>query len=311
MAPYLDPVNRAFIDAGAKAGGPAVYELPFDKARAVLEDVQKHEQAKDIIREKIDAGSVETVLFKPSNVGHPLPLAFYFHGGGWILGSPNTHDSLVSDLVREAGVAIAFPYYTPAPDAQFPQQFEEAYAAIEHFVKHGEKYGLKTDRIVFAGDSAGGHMAVAMSALAAERKLPAVVAYQVLFYPVADTLNESETYKIFHDGPWLSVPLIRWMKDAFIPKTDDRSNNLASPVLLSKEQAAAQPPTLIITAAVDLLQKEGKNFGHLLQQAGVDVAIFEADGQIHDFAMLEPVRKSATSVASVELAALKIKKALS
>lgn len=86
MAPYLDPVNRAFIDAGAKAGGPAVYELPFDKARAVLEDVQKHEQAKDIIREKIDAGSVETVLFKPSNVGHPLPLAFYFHGGGWILG---------------------------------------------------------------------------------------------------------------------------------------------------------------------------------------------------------------------------------
>lgn len=105
---------------------------------------------------------------------------------------------------------------------------------------------------------------------------------------------------------------MRWMKDAFIPsKHDDRSNVLASPVLLNKEQAAAQPPTLIITAAVDPLISEGKHFGHVLQQAGVDVAIFEADGQIHDFAMLEPVRKSAVAVASVELAGLKIRKALS
>lgn len=70
--------------------------------------------------------------------------------------SPNTHDSLVSDLVRQTGSAFAFPYYTPAPEAQFPQQFDEAYAAVEYFVKEGEKYGLKTDKIAFAGDSAGG-----------------------------------------------------------------------------------------------------------------------------------------------------------
>lgn len=132
-----------------------------------------------------------------------------------------------------------------------------------------------------------------------------------LFYPVADTLNESDTYKTFHDGPYLGAPLLRWMKDAFIPKFDDRSNILTSPLLFGEEQAAAQPSTLIITAAVDPLLSEGKQFGRLLQQAGVDVAIFEADGQIHDFAMLEPVRKSATAIASVELAALKIKKALS
>lgn len=132
-----------------------------------------------------------------------------------------------------------------------------------------------------------------------------------LFYPVANVLKESDTYDTFHDGPYLSAPLLRWMKDAFIPKNDDRLSILASPILMDKEQAAAQPPTLIITAAVDPLLREGKEFGHLLQQAGVEVAIFEADGQVHDFAMLEPVRKSATAVASVELAALRIKKALS
>lgn len=316
MAPYLDPVNQAFVDAGAKAGGPALYELPYGQARGVLEGLQQHDQAKDVLRVEIDApvgptGSVKTVLFKPANTTGPIPLAVYFHGGGWILGSPNTHDSLVSDLVREAGVAVAFPYYTPAPKAQFPRQFDEAYAAIEYYVKHGQEYGLKTDKIAYAGDSAGGHMAVAMSVLAHEKKLPATISYQVLFYPVADTLNESDTYKTFHDGPYLGAPLLRWMKDAFIPKFDDRSNILTSPLLFGEEQAAAQPSTLIITAAVDPLLSEGKQFGRLLQQAGVDVAIFEADGQIHDFAMLEPVRKSATAIASVELAALKIKKALS
>ncbi|OJD32907.1 esterase [Diplodia corticola] len=316
MAPYLDPVNQSFVHALAKAGAPPLQELQYDEARAVLEGLQQHEPSQDVLREKIDApvgssGTVKTVLFKPANASTPLPLAFYFHGGGWILGSPNTHDSLVSDLVREAGCAVAFPYYSPAPEAQFPQQFDEAYAAVEYYVKNGAKHGLKTDKIAFAGDSAGGHMAVAMSTLAARKKLPAAVSYQALFYPVANILEESDTYSTFHDGPYLGAPLLRWMKDAFIPKDDDRLSILASPTLMTKEQAATQPPTLIITAAVDPLLREGKELGHLLQQAGVEVAILEADGQIHDFVMLEPVRKSATAVACVALAASGIRKALS
>ncbi|OMP87388.1 putative alpha/beta hydrolase [Diplodia seriata] len=161
MAPYLDPVNQAFVDAGAKAGGPPLQTLRPDEARAVLEGLQQHEPSRDVLRENIDvpvrtSGPVKTVLFKPANASGPLPLAFYFHGGGWILGSPNTHDSLVSDLVRETGCAVAFPYYTPAPEAQFPQQFDEAYAAVEYYVQNGDKHGLRTDKIALAGDSAGG-----------------------------------------------------------------------------------------------------------------------------------------------------------
>lgn len=91
MAPYLDPVNQAFVDELAKAGGPALYELPYEDARAVLEGLQQHEKAKDVLREEINAtvgpaGSVKTILFKPADASGPVPLAFYFHGGGWILG---------------------------------------------------------------------------------------------------------------------------------------------------------------------------------------------------------------------------------
>lgn len=91
MAPYLDPVNQAFVDAGAKAGAPPLQELQYDEARAVLEGLQQHEPSRDVLREELDVpvgagGTVKTVLFKPANADTAVPLAFYFHGGGWILG---------------------------------------------------------------------------------------------------------------------------------------------------------------------------------------------------------------------------------
>jgi acetyl esterase/lipase len=127
----------------------------------VLEGLQKHPSSTDVTREELDApvgpaGSVKTFLYKPAGARGDLPLIFYFHGGGWILGSPSTHDSLVRDLVRQTGCAILFPYYTPAPEAKFPYQFEEAYGCVEYFVKNGSQYGLKTDKVAFAGDSVGG-----------------------------------------------------------------------------------------------------------------------------------------------------------
>ncbi|KZF25950.1 Alpha/beta hydrolase fold-3 [Xylona heveae TC161] len=223
--------------------------------------------------------------------------------------SPNTHDNLVRDLVRESGCAIAFPYYTPGPEAQFPVQFEEAYATIAYIVANSSTLGVKADKTVFLGDSVGGHMTLAMSNLVAERGGPKV-AYQVLFYPVSDLSRESDTYKSFENGPYLTRKTMLWMKDAFVPKGSDVQHYLLSPILMSKAQAARQPPSLIIVAGVDPLRGEGENFGHELQKAGVETAIFRADGQVHDFAMLEATRKSPTAVATVELAALKVRKAL-
>jgi len=315
MAPYLDPQNQGFVDDLAKGGGPPLQDLPYVDARQVLEGFQQHEPAKDVTREEFDApvgptGSVKTFIFKPTGATGDLPVIFFFHGGGWILGSPNTHDELVRDIVRETGCAIVFPYYTPAPDAQFPHQFEEAYATVEYYVKEGRKYGLKTDKVAFMGDSVGGHMAIGMSTLSAERKLPAKVVYQALFYPVTDTHAESETFITYKDGPYLSADELRWMYAAFFKSVEDRANILGSPVLMTKEQAATQPSTLIVVSGADPLQDEGKHFGHILQHAGVEAAVFQADGTVHDFVMLEPTKKSDTAKATIELAAMKVKKAL-
>jgi acetyl esterase len=160
MSPYLDPDTQAFVDAGAKSGGPPLQELSAAEAREMFENLQKHTPSTDVMQQEIDvtvgSDNVKSFLYKPTSAKGDLPLIFYFHGGGWILGSPTIHDSLVRDLVRQTGCAIVFPYYTPAPEAKFPHQFEEAYGCVEYFVKNGSKYGLLTDKVAFAGDSVGG-----------------------------------------------------------------------------------------------------------------------------------------------------------
>jgi acetyl esterase len=136
-----------------------------------------------------------------------------------------------------------------------------------------------------------------------------------LFYPVTDTSHESTTYTTYANGPYLTPSLLHWMYAAFFPtspseSTQARCTNLGSPLRMTKEKAAQQPSTLIVVAGADPLQEEGKLFGHLLQSAGVETAVLQADGQVHDFVMLEPTRGSETARAVVELASFKLKKAL-
>jgi acetyl esterase len=93
MSQYLDPTNQAFVDAGAKAGGPALYELGYTGARNLLEALQEHQAAKDVTTEEIkvdtkwsSTGSVTAVIYKPAGAAGDLPAFFFTHGGGWILG---------------------------------------------------------------------------------------------------------------------------------------------------------------------------------------------------------------------------------
>lgn len=150
-------------------------------------------------------------------------------------------------------------------------------------------------------------MAIAMTQLALTRGLRAKIGHVVLLYPVTNTHTKSETYATFRNGPYLSERTMDWMIEAFLPKLEDRRLPLTSPLHFAPNDVLAKfPPTTIFVSGADPLIGEGEAFGHRLQELGVDAAVLKADGQIHDFALLEPVRKSATSRAVVELASLKL-----
>ncbi|KAF4971468.1 hypothetical protein FSARC_1696 [Fusarium sarcochroum] len=314
MAAYLDPQNRAFVDS--LEGGEPLYTKTYKEARDILESIQNYKSASDIKTEEVQVSvkgeNVTTVIFRPAKAQGTLSMIFYTHGGGWILGSPTAHGALMEDFARQTGAAVVFPYYTPAPEAQYPTQFDQVYGVLEHFVNNGSKYGLKVDQFGLAGDSVGGHMAIAMTQLSQSRNLPSKIGQIVLLYPVTDTHSKSETYKTFQNGPYLSEKTMDWMIGAFLPNEEDRKLPLTSPLGFAPDEVLAKfPPTTIFLSGADPLIGEGEAFGHRLQKLGVDAAVFHADGQIHDFALLAPIRGSPTARAVVELASSKLLRAFS
>src|SRR5216684_8166793 len=209
--PILEPKTQAFVDALNAPGGKPLYELSYADARKVLEDAQAIEVRKlpADVEEKIlpvgPGGEVSVRIYRPKGAKGLLPVVMYFHGGGWILGSKNTHDRLLRDLVNATHAAFVFVNYTPSPEAQFPVPIEQDYAATKYIAEHGKEFGLDASRLAIAGDSVGGNMVAVITQLAKERKGP-TIRYQVLFYPVTDARMNTDSYGEFANGPWLTKP---------------------------------------------------------------------------------------------------------
>ncbi|GKU10104.1 unnamed protein product, partial [Fusarium langsethiae] len=188
---HLDPVNAAF--AAQIDGLPCPHQMGgHQQAYDHLEQVQKHEPAADIHKETIQVGgkygpTAVTLFRSKALVNKPLPMVFYTHGGGWIMGSAASFAMLLEDLARRTGAAIVFPDYTRAPHQTFPYPFEQTYEALDHMVRHARQHQLLAETIALAGDSVGGHMAIAMMQMSLERKLPAKVSQMVLWAPVTVT----------------------------------------------------------------------------------------------------------------------------
>jgi acetyl esterase len=313
--PILEPRTQSFIDAINAQDGKPLYELSYNDARQVLEDAQAGEVAKlpADVEDKVlpvgPGGEVSVRIYRPAGSKGLLPVVMYFHGGGWILGSKNTHDRLLRDLVNGTGAAFVFVNYTPSPEAQFPVPIEQAYAATSYVAEHGEEFGLDAGRLAVAGDSAGGNMTAAVTLLAKERKGPAI-RYQVLLYPVTDASLSQDSYKEFAEGLWLTTAAMTWMWDAYAPNKEDRKQITASPLSATPEQLKGLPPALIVVDENDILRDEGEAYARKLMQAGVEVTAVRILATFHDFAMLNGLAGTPPSRVTIQLAAQKLAEAL-
>src|SRR3954469_23429331 len=119
----LEPATQAFIDAVAAQGGKPLHTLSYADARKVLEDAQSGPVNKlpaDVEDRELPVG-VSVRIYRPVGVKSALPAVIYLHGGGWILGSKNTHDRLLRDLVNGTDAAFVFVNFKPSPEAQLPR----------------------------------------------------------------------------------------------------------------------------------------------------------------------------------------------
>jgi acetyl esterase len=317
----LEPKTRNFIEALQKQGGPPIYTLTPKDARAVLFNLQAAPlppgmtlAPANIDNRTIPGGpngsDVSITVVRPQGNNQTLPVVLYIHGGGWVLGDFKTHKRLVRELANKANVALVFVNYTPAPEAQYPIQIEQAYAALKWVAENGKSINVDPSRLAIAGDSVGGNMVAAVTLLAKERGGPKIL-FQELFYPVTDANFNTPSYNEFQDGYWLARKGMEWFWKNYAPDNATRKEPTASPLQASVDQLKGLPPALVIVDEHDVLRDEGEAYAHKLMQAGVPVTATRYLGTIHDFMMLNPISDTPPVRGAIDQAADILAKALS
>ncbi len=311
----LESKTKKFIEELEAQGGDPIYTLPAEKARKVLEDAQSvriskcEAQIEDRTFPVGPTGEVSVSIYRHAGATGLLPVAMYFHGGGWVLGSRSTHDRLLKDLVHNTPAAFVFVNYTPSPEAQFPVPIEQAYAATKYVAEHGHEMGLDGSRLAVIGDSVGGNMAAVVALLAKERGGP-VIRYQVLCYPVTDSSLRQKSYSEFAEGPWLTKPAMEWFWDNYAPNKKDRKDVKAAPLKATVDQLKGLPPALIMVDENDILRDEGEEYARKLSLAGNDVTAVRYLGTFHDFMMLNGLADTPAAEGAILLASRKLTETL-
>ncbi len=316
MSVNLEKQTKQFVNSLAVEGGEPIYTKSPADARAVLEKLQSQAvnlPTGEVEQRSIRAGRIGEIpirIVRPRDLSGKLPPVMYFHGGGWILGSFQTHERLVRELANAAQAAIIFVEYASSPEAHYPKAVEQAYAVTKYIAENGEPFDLNVSRLSVAGDSVGGNMATAVAMLAKQRGGPNIN-LQLLFYPVTDASLDNGSYRQFAEGPWLTQAAMKWFWEAYAPDTSTREKPTVSPLQASLKQLQGLPPALVITGENDVLRDEGEAYAHKLMQAGVQVNAVRYLGTIHDFMMLNALSTTPAARSATALAARAVREAVS
>jgi acetyl esterase len=222
-----------------------------------------------------------------ADAGSPAPAVIYLHGGGWVTGSLDSHDSTCRYLCDRGDVRVISVDYRMAPEHPFPAPLDDVVDVVSAALA-GEIPEVDPAKVVVAGDSAGGHLTAATCLrLRAEGKpQPAL---QMLFVPVVDQRDVDEvkathaSRREFADGPYLTEAHFRWYDKAFLPDftAEQRADELVSPLLASSLEGLA--PAYVAVAGHDPLRDEGEAYALRLAEAGVPVTVRRHRGLVHPF----------------------------
>jgi acetyl esterase/lipase len=294
--------------------GPALYELPLADVRTAVDGAQAGVPMPDVeeawFTVPAEVGDVRVLIIKPRGAEAQLPVVLYMHGGGWILGSAFSHGRLAGELAVAADAAVAFIDYALAPEARYPVQIEQCYAVARWVTEQGENHGLDPSRIAVAGDSAGGNMATVLCIMAKQRGDVSFV-QQSMYYPMTDALTseDSESYRLFKDGPYGDAATMEWFWDTYLPEPDLRLESTVSPLRATHEELQGLPPALVIVDENDILRDQGEAYAASLREADVPTACVRFNGTMHDFMMLSGLRDTETTRAAMSLAASAFRRA--
>jgi acetyl esterase len=314
----LHPQARALLDLMIERGVPPTHTLSVAQARTAYLDRRATTQpmppeVADVRALRADGphGAIALRLYRPLGAAPDalLPVLVYFHGGGWVVGDLDTHDTLCRELANGAGCAVVAVDYRLAPEHRFPAAVDDCIAATRWVHAHAGEWRLDPTRLAVGGDSAGGNLA-AVVAIAARDHLPRgaaalPIAFQLLIYPVTDQHRSSASHASNGEGYLLTSATMAWFSDHYLPEQTQYDDWRASPLLLP--DLAGLPPALVLTAGYDPLRDEGAAYADRLSAAGNRASLVCFERAVHGFILMGRVLDESRS--AVDLCAAELRRA--
>jgi len=250
-------------------------------------------------------GSLALRLYHPDGSG-PKAIILFFHGGGMVAGSLESHDGVCRRLARHSDAVVVSVGYRLAPENTYPAAVEDAYAALLWASRQGRLIGADGGRIAVAGDSAGGNLAAVAAQMARDRNGPQI-SHQLLIYPATNLESlDTSSYARFESGYGLSKQEVEWCRSLYLPRRETWVEPYVSPLLARNLRDL--PPAYILAAEFDVFLEEGRAYAEKLREAGVDVTYVCWPGVIHGFISMgrfvPQARRALTEAACAARAAL-------
>lgn len=292
----LHPIAQQLVDDAEASDQPNSHLLPLAEARANFEAMFAALPVEDVASvEDLTAAIFHTDLpvrlYRPAAATgtRTTPLVLYIHGGGWQMGSLDSHEGICRAIANATGYAVLSVGYRRPPEHKFPAAPHDCYSALVWAVDNADGLGIDPARISVAGDSAGGNLAAAVALQARDNDGPDI-ACQVLIYP-ATTFEVDRGFDLAYEGYVLFRDELLWHKDAYFSAAEDASADYASPL---NADLAGLPPALVITAEYDPIRIGGDAFADKLIASGVKTDHRQYAGMIHGFVQFPGLFEEAT-----------------
>lgn len=287
----LDPQIEFVLDLVKKANAPEFWQLTPDQAREqyllrtdklkVREPIHRSEDR----RIPGPAGPIPIRIYRSREprAGEKLPILVWYHGGGFVIGNLDTHDSACRLLANQADCLVVSVDYRLAPEHKFPAAVEDCEAALKWIVQHAPELHGDAGRIAVGGDSAGANLATVVALLARDAGHPKL-AFQLLLYPCVAPEPETPSQHKFAEGYVLTRKTITWFFKQYLRSRKDENDFRFAPLIA--DDLSGLPPALVLVAGYDPLRDEGVDYAKRLIEAGNRVRLSNYEGMVHGFYLM-------------------------
>lgn len=301
VAAGLDPDTAALLAlAGLIGQDAAVSGRPEAARRMMLASIRIVDDAPagaiDVTEERIDA--IPARLYVPAGLARPSPALVFVHGGGWVTGDLDTHDTLCRRIALIARIRVIALAPRLAPEHPFPATLDDTLAGFRGVVRRGAGLGIDLERLGIGGDSAGGNLSAVVGLATREDAVRPVLT--ALLYPATDATWSHPSIEKRGEGYLLTRDSLHWYLGHYIGKDDGlRRDPRVSPFFA--QDLAGAPRAIVAVAGFDPLVDEGVAYAKRLEEAGVAVELLTYDSLIHGFLLMTGVSRAAM-VATEEIA---------